>query len=179
MPLSWKGIENPYRVNYFTVLQLGPAAPRRIIPEISQKALSALEAGKTLWIRRLKLAGEDAAPPPDREPDAREYRPVEAREITEASSRLIEETIWAQEVLLVHPTLNPESGELRKTCSALLQQVTPERIQRELPLVNPGAMAPLVPVLSAADIPMPAWDEFGVPAPGSPEDRQLDIQFDL
>jgi hypothetical protein len=178
MPLIWKGVENPYRVNFFTVLQIGPAVSRRIIPEVSHQILGALDAGKTIWIRKLKLGSTEQPPPAVGKPDAKEFRQVESREISEASSRLIEEATWAEEVLLVHPVLNLESGEIRKTCAALLQQATPTRIDRDLRLDNPTAMAPLAPALSAADIPLPKWEEFNVPAPGSPEDRQLDIQFD-
>jgi hypothetical protein len=178
MPLIWKGVENPYRVNFFTVLQIGPAVSRRIIPEVAHQILGALDAGKTIWIRKLKLGNTEQPPPSTDEPDTKEFRQIESREISEASSRLIEEAIWAEEVLLVHPVLNLESGELRKTCAALLQQATPAGIDRDLRLTNPAAMAPLTPALSAADIPLPKWEEFNLPAPGSLEDRPLDIQFD-
>ena len=178
MPLIWKGVENPYRVNYFTVLQVGPAVSRRIIPEVSHQVLGALEAGKTIWIRTVKLGSAESPAPATGGPDMQEFRQVESREISEASARLIEETTWAEEVLLVHPALNLESTEIRKTCAALLQQATPTQLDRELRLVNPAALAALAPALSAADIPMPDWEEFEVPAAGSPEDRQLDIQFD-
>jgi hypothetical protein len=179
MPLNWKGIENPYWLNYFTVLQVGPAVSRRIIPEVANKVLSTFKGKKSLWIRMLKLSGAELPSQPDGTPDQRQFRLLEEREVTEASSRLIDETIWAEEVLLVHPASNMDNREIMKTCAAVLEQAAPTPHERELKLVNPAALAALAPRLGPEDIPLPDWKEFGIPTPGAPEDRQLDIQFDL
>jgi hypothetical protein len=180
MPIKWKRTENPYRVNYFTILQIGPAARRQVIPEMSRKIISALQSGKAAFIRKVHLEKPAEAAPaqPGAEQDPREFRLLEQAEVSEASSRLIEETIWAEEVLLVHPVPALDNRELQKVCAGLLEQTTPAHSGQKLRLSNPAALAALAPTLAAGDIPLPAWEEFTIPGPGTPEDQQLDIQFD-
>ena len=160
MPLEWNRNKNPYKVNSFTILRCGPNASRQVI-FATQKNL----------IRRQKRTSHIV-----------DDQNISEARIQEAGNRLLNEEIWAEEVLLVHPvdpTTEKESKILQKIGKAILQQTTPSPSTQNLKLSNLQALTPLLPEPCAEDVLLPEWEEFGIPDANSPEDRQYDIQFDL
>lgn len=158
MPLRWKRGENPYRLNYFAILQVGAhASPSRITrrrKELTQK----MDGG-----------GEHRV----------DDQVIGKAELAEAGKRLLDPASWAAEVLLVHPP--PETGEekLPELRAAVNEATAPIPSARPLPLANLPALAPLIPRPQVADLPRPSWADLPVPGPDSPQDLSEDLQFDL
>ncbi|HVR06929.1 MAG TPA: hypothetical protein VMW75_02680 [Thermoanaerobaculia bacterium] len=158
MPLVWQGNDNPYRTNYFRLLELGPPASPGTIVATRQKLAAKIQAGNPHLV-----AG----------------REVSEAEITGAESRLLDERSRAWEVLLVHPVPGPASKRLQQLCRAIAEEATPAPAPRVPRLGNVRALAALLPLPGPDDIALPSWDELGIPGPEAWEDRRLDIQFDL
>jgi hypothetical protein len=60
-----------------------------------------------------------------------------------------------------------------------LHQLTELPIEETPPaLTHPLALFWFLPAPDASDWPYPDFSSFGIPAAGSPEDRELDIVFD-
>jgi hypothetical protein len=157
MPLVWRRNHNPYRMTYFSLLELGPAAPPGAIPQMRKKIAAKMKSRPHL------VAG----------------RPVSEAEITEAESRLLDEQARAWEVLLVHPLPSLQSKRLQQICHAIAEEAPPKQVRRVLRLANPLGLAAFLPEPQPEDFALPAWEELGVLGPQAPEDRRLDIQFDL
>jgi hypothetical protein len=158
MPLRWTRGENPYRVNYFGILQLGSnASPRQI-------AFSRENLAK-------KVSGGGIHRVGDRE--------VSEADLAEAESRLLDRARWAAESLLVHPLPATDHGRLARLCTRIMTAATPPPAAPPLRLTNLAALAALIPEPHASDVTRPAWGELPVPGPGSAEDLRADIQFDL
>ena len=159
MPLKWKRGKNPYKSNYFGILELGPNATTQLIGIKADDILRRVHGG---------------------EADSKEGDcSMSEVEINEAKSRLLDLRNWAAEVLLVHPMVAGDSSRLMSTCNAILETTAPQFPRVSLRLVNLPALEPLLPSLSADDISLPAWEELVIPGPESLEDRRYDIQFDL
>jgi len=157
MPLIWKRGENPYRINYFGILELGPNAQPQLISHKRADLLRKIRGGQHVV----------------------DGRPVTEAEINEAESRLLEASGWAGELLLVHPVPGGDVRRLRQICVTLAERTTPPQAPQQLRLTNVEALAPLLPEPSPEDIAWPEWDEFGVPGPDSQDDCQCDVQFDM
>jgi hypothetical protein len=158
MPLRWKRGENPYRVSYFGILEMGAHAnPRQI------------RFRKTDLIRKISGGGEHRVAD----------RAVSEADLTEAESRLFDPAVWASEALLVHPRPATDEGRLPDLCAAVDEATALDPLARPLPLSDLTTLAPLIPPLHEADLPRPSWADLPIPAPGSPEDHRADIQFDL
>jgi len=161
MPLRWKRGENPYRVNYFGILQLGPRATR-----------SEIIASRENLTKRVSRGGVHRVG----------GREISEADLTEAESGLV---AWnkpskrAAEYLLVHPLPTAGQGRLASLRAQIKEAAIPARTAPLLRLTNLAALAPLIPTLDAADITRPSWDELPVPAPTSSEDLRADVQFDL
>jgi hypothetical protein len=155
MPLTWKRGTNPYRVNAFSILQIGPNARRGIVVAARKRVAARIELGAGASI---------------------DGRPLTTAEVYEAESRLLDERGWAAEVMLVHPAPTTDPRRLAREVS---EAATPTRTARRLQLANPAALAPFVPVPGVEDVGWPGWDELGVLPAGCESDRDLDVQFDL
>lgn len=159
MPLTWKERENPYRTTWFSLLEVGPAARPGVFPAMRKKLSAKLQHGQS------HVVGG---------------REVTEAEIIEAESRLLDERSRAWEVLLVHPVPGLDSKRLQQICRAVVAEATPPPAQqRALHLTNLRGLAALLPLPVPEDIPVPSWEELGIPGPEAPEDRRLDIQLDL
>ena len=153
MPLTWKRGENPYRVNHFGTLGVGPGAQPAVI-NATRKNLVAKTASGTPH-----LAGG---------------RPVGEAEINEAAARLMDDASRAAERLLVHAAPTSGSKRLQQICAALVATTTPPSAYPPLRLVNLPALVPLIPAPGPEDIAWPEWEEFELePA------AETDIQFDM
>jgi len=158
MPLIWKRGDNPYRVNYFGILGIGPIVPPAVVAQVARNIVAKIEHGA---------------------PHIVGGRAVAAGEVNEAASRLFDERHRAAELLLVHAVPASEGTRLREVCRAIVDQTAPPRSLGVLQLTNLCALAPLLPEISADDISWPEWEEFCVPGPESSADRRCDVQFDL
>lgn len=157
MPLIWRRGENPYRLSYFSLLELGPSAPPGAIAQMRKKIAAKIQS------RPHVVAG----------------RPVTEAEITEAESRLLHEESRGWELLLVHPMPGQDSKRLRQICEAIKAAALPLPASRVPHLVNLRSLAAFLPAPQPEDIALPAWEELGIPGPEALEDRRLDVQFDL
>ena len=157
MPLQWKHGESPYRLNYFAILGIGPAATYGQITAKARDLVRKVQHGTPHLV-----AG----------------REVTEAEINEAESRLLDERHWAEESLLVHPS-SVESVRLPQICSEVARAATPAPGIRLPELANPAALGPFIPGLCAEDVGWPEWEKLGIAGCDSPEDRACDIQFDL
>jgi hypothetical protein len=158
MPLIWKRRENPYRINYFSILEVSPATRPLVLQAKRRNLVQMVQGGK---------------------PHVVGGRAIAEAEINEAESRLLDPGSRAWELLLAHPVPAFDPKQLRRICRDLAAAATPEAAPRRPRLARPGALAALLPAPSADVVVLPAWEELGVPAAGEPEDRRLDIQFDL
>ena len=157
MPLAWKPNENPYRLTYFSLLELGPLALPGVINATAKKIAAKIKA-------RPYIVGG---------------RQVTEAELAEAASRLLKDEERAWETLLVHPVPGEDSKRLRQICDEIKAEASPLPTSQTLHLVNLKGLAPFLPAPLADDIALPRWEELGIPGPESPEDRLLDVQFDL
>jgi hypothetical protein len=157
MPLRWIRGHNPYRLNYFAILELGAHVNARQIRE-----------GSRNLVRKLGRA--------ERRVDG---RAISEAEVIEAESRLKDPAHRAAEALMVHPRPSGDRDRVPDLCAAVEAAATVEPSARPLRLTGPAALAPLVPPLHPAELPRPTWAELPVPAPTSTHDLKADVQFDL
>ncbi|MER5389757.1 hypothetical protein [Saccharopolyspora sp. NPDC002686] len=158
MPLRWGRGENPYRENYFGILQVGSHASPLLITSRRRDLQRKIGAGG-----EHRVAG----------------RTITEAELAEAESRLLDPARRAAEALLVHARPATHTGRLPELCAAVEEAATVEESSRPLQLTNLAALAPLVPPPHPADLPRPSWADLPVPAPDSPEDTRADVLFDL
>jgi len=158
MPLSWRRGENPYRLNYFGILQVGAQASPGLI-----------RFRKADLTRKISGGGEHQVA----------GRAVSEADLAEAEARLLDPASWASEVLLVHPRPAADEGRLPGLCTAVDEATASGPRARPFPLADLVSLAPLIPRLHEADLPRPSWTDLPVPGPDSPQDRNADIQFDL
>lgn len=159
MPLEWRRGSNPYRVNYFGILQLGSQAQPNMIVATRKKIEQKIGSGASH-----EVAGQE----------------IGKAEVLRAESRLLDDRRdWARESLLVHPVPTGDNARVKMLCSAIVEQATPPRAERPLRLTNLAALAPLVPRPKPEDLPWPEWSTLGIPGPDSPEDCRGDVQFDV
>lgn len=158
MPLIWRRGYNPYRVNYFGILQLGPQARPDVILATRQKIITKISSGAS------HVVGG---------------REIGEAEVYEAEARLNDQRHWAREMLLVHPVPAVDNARVKKLCTAVIEQATPQPAERPLRLTNLAALVSLAPQPRPEDLPWPEWDALGVPGPSSPDDCSGDIQFDV
>lgn len=158
MPLKWVRGENPYRLNYFGILQVGADANPRVIT-FRRKDLE----------RKIGGGGEHEVA----------GRRITEADLAEAESRLLDPARRVSEALLIHPRPATNTGRLPELCTAVEEAATLEPSRRPLRLTDLTDLTPLVPPLLSADVPRPPWADLPVPGPDSPQDVQADIQFDL
>lgn len=158
MPLRWARDENPYRMNYFGILQVGSHARPRLIS--SRRASLA---------RKISNGGEHRVAD----------RTITEADLAEAESRLLDRPRWALEVLFVHPRPATDEGRLPELRAAVEDAATLTPSSRPLPLTDLTALVPLIPGPHPADLPRPSWPDLPVPGPASPQDLHADVQFDL
>jgi hypothetical protein len=158
MTFKWVRGRNPYRLNHFGTLQIGPQVKRAAIAASRKNLVAKLRRGKPHIVAGHQL--------------------TEA-EVQAAEARLLRDESWAEEVLLVHPMPGGESPRLPEVSRAVLAATEPPRPPHRLRLSNLAALVPLLPGVHPPDLPWPEWEELGVPGPGSAADIAADIQFDL
>lgn len=157
MPLQWKHGDNPYRVNWFEILELGPYVPPSVIAAMRRKITTKIEHGTPHIIGR---------------------REIDESEVYEAEARLLDEQSRALESLLLYLVRSPDMKRLQEICTTILSQTTMVPAP-DLHLANLRALAALVPEPSPVDIELPTWEELEIPSVDSPDDMRDDIQFDL
>jgi hypothetical protein len=158
MPLRWVRGQNPYRLNYFGILQVGAHASPRVI-----------RFRRTDLTRKISGGGAHRVA----------GRQITEADLAEAESRLLDPVRWTAEVLLVHHRPATDKGRLPDLCAAVEEAATIAPSSRPLRLTDIKALVPLIPRLHAADLPRPAWEDLPVAGPTSLHDLQADVQFDL
>jgi hypothetical protein len=156
MPLKWQRGTNPYIHHYFGKLRLGPHATAPQIAVKPKELVKLLNGGQ-----KVELAG----------------LALDEHALKEAANELREPKTLAQELLLVHPQSQRETGKLRGLLTKLGQLNWSEG-RFPLNLVHPLALFWFLPAPGSEAAELPPWEAFGFAEPGSPEDAAFDIVFD-
>jgi len=143
MTLKWVRGENPYRLNHFTILQIGVSTGRPAIVASRKNIVAKLKRGKGHVVAGHALTEAD---------------------VLTAEARLLREESWLHEALLTHsmpPAQTVGGVDLQQELRAAAEPLASEPPT----LTNPAALAPLLPGVCAADLPWPSWEELGLPHP--------------
>ena len=156
MPLKWQRGTNPYVHHYFGKLRLGPHATAPQIAVKPRELVKLLSSGQ-----KVELAGVC----------------LDEHALKEAANELRKPQTLAQELLLVHPQSQRETGKL-KGLLARLGQLDWTEGRFALELVHPLAIFWFLPAPGGEAAELPPWEAFAIAAPGCDDDAALDIVFD-
>jgi hypothetical protein len=158
MPLQWNGKHNPYVFNAFSILGVGPGTTPNQVGQVAKQVTRCVEAGYPP-----DLAGEK----------------LDAHQVSEAVSALLDDRKRAAELLLVHPPVRQEPNRLKAVSAELRTAATLPVAYEPLPLRHPLGLFWFLPAPEPEASDWPELSEFRLVAPGEPLDRDLDIVFDL
>jgi len=158
MPLEWKKGKNPYRQNYFNILEIGPRAQLNQIHPQAKNLTNAIQAGEQRVL---------------------DDTPVDEHLIKEASTKLLDPAVRLEEVLMTHPPVIRNQKRMKELITKLEQMSALPPEQPDLDLVHPLAVLWFLPLPLPEDLDIPEWEEFGVGMPGDEADKLLDIVFDM
>ncbi|HYH67189.1 MAG TPA: hypothetical protein VD866_21010 [Urbifossiella sp.] len=157
MPLKWTPGVNPFVHTYFRKLRVGAIATFRQIDDSAKDLKRNLAGGATVELDGVRLDEHD---------------------IAEAATALQKKESLAEELLLVHPQTGGENKKIKELVKKLQAATALGDERPAVPLRHPLAVFAYVPAPEPAAVEWPAWGEFGLPGPGHPDDRALDIVFD-
>jgi hypothetical protein len=160
MPMKWdRSRKSPYVCNHFGVLRVGPNTRRAEITATETKLRQELDAGKVVCC----ACGHE----------------VDVHQVGKAKAQLLDPRSYAEELLLVHPQPpKDDKKQIRALVETLCQQASLPPCRHPIPLRHPGAVFWFTPAPEDNAVPIPSWDDLGLPRAGSPLDLALDIVFD-
>lgn len=158
MPLKWNRGVNPYALNHYGLLGVGPTLPYKKITAVAQDLCRRIEGG-----RSPQVAGQS----------------LTVFQVNEASAKLADGRNRATELLLVHPELRSSEDRLGQVVTQLRAAAVWPEERMPLPLTHPLALFRLLPPPRPEAAPLPPWEAFGFVQASDAEDLALDIVFDV
>jgi len=158
--MQWeRSRKSPYACNHFAVLRVGPNTEPVQVIATESNIKTELNAGKPVYC----ACGH----------------PVDEHQIGKAKTQLLEPRPYAEELLLVHPQPpKDDRKQIKALVDNLCKQASLPLCRHAIPLRHPTAVFWFTPAPDNQAIPLPSWDDLGLPRAGSPADLAWDIVFD-
>jgi hypothetical protein len=157
MPLKWTRGVNPYVVNYFGKLQVGPNAEPRVFSARAKNFNQKIAAGETVI-----LGGQS----------------LDEHAINEASKKLLDAQTRAGELLLAHPQGADERSRLKSATRKIKEAATLPEPRSWPALMDAASLLWFLPAPEPSAAVLPPLDALGLDRAGSAADLELDIVFD-
>jgi hypothetical protein len=157
MPLEYKKGENPFQLNYFNILKIGPHATKAQIRAWANELIKKLKGGVI------------------EEPNG---IPIDEYTINEAATKLQDPATRVEEMLLAHPPAFKDQNRIESLTKKLKELANLPVELPDLVLAHPLAVLWFLPPPGISAAELPKWEEFGLGQAGDEEDQALDIVFD-